>query len=224
MMAWLNFIVAFLAFFLSHSVPIRPRIRAQLIGILGQSGFGLLYSILSLAVLIWLVSAAAQAPYVAVWNPTPWHSWMVVIAMAVACLLVCFSIARPNPFSFGGARNHLFDPAHPGILRWVRHPLLMAIALWAGAHTIANGDLAHVILFGVFTGFALVGMRLVDRRKWREMGKENWSSLRHEVAKSQNIPKPISWNMLFVRLLVSLLLYLALIGLHPTLIGASPLP
>ena len=36
---------------------------------------------------------------------------------------------------------------------------------------VPNGDLAHVILFGTFAGFALLGQRLIDRRKRREMGK-----------------------------------------------------
>jgi len=38
---------------------------------------------------------------------------------------------------------------------------------------IANGDLAHAILFGTFAGFAALGMWVVDRRRRREMA-ETW--------------------------------------------------
>lgn len=49
---------------------------------------------------------------------------------------------------------------------------LWALSLWALAHVVPNGDLAHVILFGNFAAFALLGQRLVDRRRQRDMGNE----------------------------------------------------
>lgn len=67
-------------------------------------------------------------------------------------------------------RNESFDPARPGIVRLHRHPLLLPPALRATAHVVPNDDLAHVILFGTFAGFAMLGRRLIDRRKRREMG------------------------------------------------------
>ncbi|MEI4263705.1 NnrU family protein [Roseovarius sp. D0-M9] len=87
----------------------------------------------------------------------------------------------PIRFSFGGAQNERFDAARPGIVRWSRHPLLLAMALWAAAHIVPNGDLAHVILFGTFAIFALLGGQLIDRRKRHEMGPE-WQRLRRVVA------------------------------------------
>src|SRR3546814_17919639 len=92
--------------------------------------------------------------------------------MAVVCLILALAIGRPNPFSFGGTNNAAFDPARPGIVGWIRHPLLAALALWAGAHAFANGTLAHVLMFGIFAAFALVGGPLIDRRRQRDMGPE----------------------------------------------------
>ncbi len=62
----------------------------------------------------------------------------------------------------------MFDPANPGIVRLCRHQLLLA--LWAASHAVPNGDLAHLILFGTIAIFAVLGTRLVDRRRQREMG------------------------------------------------------
>jgi uncharacterized membrane protein len=132
------------------------------------------------------------------------------------------SIGRPNPFSFGGARNDLFDPARPGIVRWSRHPLLAALALWAAAHVVPNGDLAHVILFGTFAAFAVLGGRLIDRRKRRGMGAD-WQRLRMVV---EDAPL-LSWRWpgdILARLVAAVFLYAMLLWVHPVLFGVSPLP
>ena len=223
-MGWAGFIAAMTTFFVSHSLPLRPHVRARLVLLLGNRGFNVSYSILSLAVLSWLITAAADAPFIAIWDRAPWQTWVPLIAMAGVCLLLCLAIARPNPFSFGGARNDHFDPARPGIIRWMRHPLLVALALWAGAHLVANGDLVDVILFGIFAGFALLGMRLVDRRKRREMGEGDWITLRQQIAAGPFIPRPGWWWKLSVRMSFAAMAYLTLLVLHPVVLGVSPLP
>src|SRR5207248_1720704 len=53
----------------------------------------------------------------------------------------------------------------------------VALALWAFAHLIPNGDLSHVILFGGFGAFAVIGMPTIDRRKRREWGEAEWRRL-----------------------------------------------
>lgn len=118
-MGWFEFALAYVVFFLSHSLPVRPPLRPWLQARLGASGFTLAYSAQSFAVLAWLIAAAG---------------------------------------------------------RWSRHPLLAALALWAAAHVVPNGDLAHLILFGTFAAFAFLGGRLIDRRKRHEMGPE-WQRL-----------------------------------------------
>lgn len=224
MTGWAEFAAAFAAFFISHRVPMRPATRARAEAVLGKRGFILAYSALSLAILVWLVVAAGRAPYVTLWPREPWQAWVPVITMAPVCLLLAFSIARANPLSFGAAQDAPFDPAHPGLLRWVRHPLLLALALWAGAHVVPNGDLAHVILFGLFAGFALLGMKIMDRRKRRLMGAERWRALTDAIHRAPALPHPASWRGAGLRVLAAVLLYGLLIFLHPVVIGVSPLP
>ena len=130
------------------------------------------------------------------------------------------SIGRPNPFSFGGGGYARFDPARPGIVRLTRHPMLFALALWAIGHLVPNGDLAHVILFGSFAGFALMGGALIDRRKRRVMG-EGWARL--DRARQAAWPVPRSLGESVVRVLLGLWLYTILLGAHPYLFGVSPL-
>lgn len=223
-MEWIAFAAAFAVFLLSHSLPLRPAIKRALVARLGARGFSLAYSALSLAMLGWLIHAAAGAPRVALWAWAPWQNHVTLTVMAMVCLLLALSLGRPNPFSFGGALNGTFDPGRPGLVRWVRHPVLLALALWAGGHLLANGELAHVLLFGVFAGFALLGMRLIDRRKRREMGAERWQALRAAVAEAPVFPRPHSWLAIVLRLASGVVGYIALIGLHPFLFGVSPLP
>ena len=224
MMGWASFSAAFAVFFLSHSIPLRPSVKPRLVARLGRGGFTLAYSLLSLVVLAWLIVAAANAPYVELWPRQQWQPWVPLLAMAAVCALVCLAVGRPNPFSFGGAGNDRFDPAHPGIVRWVRHPLLVAATLWAGAHLVPNGDLAHVILFGVFAFFALMGMRIIDARKRRQMGAAQWHDLRRRVAAAPILPAPLNWSGALGRWSAAILLYGMLLGLHPFVLGVSPLP
>lgn len=218
-MDWGEYALAFAAFFLSHSLPVRPPLRRWLVSRLGAAGFGLAYSALSLGVLIWVIGAAGRAPYVPLWEWAPWQNHVVLAVMLPVCVMLAMAIARPNPFSFGGARNAAFDPARPGIVWMARHPLLAALGLWALAHVVPNGDLAHVILFGTFAGFALLGGRLIDKRKQREMGRD-WYDLRAAMAKAP--PVSLSGETLW-RVLAGLLLYALLIWLHPEVIGVDPL-
>ncbi|MCI2398510.1 NnrU family protein [Aliiroseovarius subalbicans] len=216
-MGWIELIAAFAAFFLSHSVPVRPAVKRRLVAQIGARGFTLAYSALSLAVLSWLIVAASRAPFVALWDWAPWHNHVLLGAMALAVWIAAMAVGRPNSLSFGGAQNARFDPLQPGIIGWMRHPLLAALFLWAAAHMLPNGNLAHVILFGTFAGFSLLGMRIIDRRQRRVLGAERWQQL-SATHRSFSITQGG-----MIRSLVAVTLYLLLLWLHGPVIGVSPL-
>jgi len=228
MSGWGEMAAAFAVFLLSHALPARPALRRKLASALGERGYLLAYSLVSMAALAWLVVAAGRAPYVPLWDPAGWQHWMPNLAMPLACLLIAFAVGAPNPLSFGG-REAGFDPANPGIAGVARHPLLLALALWAGSHVVPNGNLAHVALFGAFAGFAMLGMHIIDRRKRRVLGQAAWDRLATRTSnwpfgamlagrwRPAGFPDP-------VRLLLGLLLWAALVVLHPAVIGLSALP
>ncbi len=230
---WLEFIGAGVVFLVSHRVPTMAPVRARLIGVLGERGYLGAYSLLSLVLLAWLIVAAGRAPYVGLWTPPVWAYWVPVLAMPIVCAFVAFSVAAPNPLSFGGAHDDRFDPGRPGIAGIARHGLLWALAIWSAAHIPPNGNLAHVILFGVFAAFALLGQRIVDRRKRRQLGDARW---RHLAAATSAWPLQAllsgrwrprfegAWQSILVRTVAAILLYLVLVVLHPAVIGVSPLP
>lgn len=226
---WGELAAAFAVFLASHALPARPAVRRPLTAALGERGYLIAYSTVSVAVLAWLIVAAGRAPFVPLWPYAAWQAWLANLVMPLVCLLVAFAVGAPNPLSFGG-RAGGFDPVHPGIAGVARHPLLLALALWAGVHALVNGDLAHLLLFGGFAGFALLGMRALDRRRRRQLGEAEWALLAARTSAwplaalvdGRWRPRPCWPDAL--RLALGVLLWLALLALHPTVIGVSPLP
>ena len=216
-MGWIEFSVALLAFYLAHLLPgLAPQLRAW-------PRFHLAYGLASLALLVWVIAAAGRAPVVLLWDQAGWMRWLVNLAMPVAILLICLALGAVNPLSFGG-RSQGFDPARPGLAGVVRHPLLWALLIWAGAHALVNGDLAHVILFGGFAAYALVGMWALDARKARDWGRGMWVT---RASGTSNIPFRGNWRSYRpapMRMGLAVLIWAALWHLHLPVIGASPHP
>lgn len=217
MNGWLTFAGTFVLFFASHSIPVRPPIKRHLVRYVGARGFTIVYSALSLLMLALLIWGARQASFLLLWSEAPWHRPMVWLGMFATCLIFALSIGRPNPFSFGGRNNDKFDPSKPGIVGYLRHPLLTALALWALMHMLANGDLAHVLLFGTLTCFALVGRRILDMRKRRELGPEHWARLWSETRQQRQMLQPTRDTVL--RIGAGVIAYSILVALHPVVIG-----
>ncbi len=217
---WTNYAAAFAVFFASHIVLVRPPVRPWLVTALTQRGFTAAYSVLSLAILWWLIEAAQAAPYVELWAWAPWQNWVPIVTMLPVCLILAFGLGIPNPFSFGGTHNDRFDPQRPGIVRWIRHPILAALFLWSAAHMVPNGNLAHVILFGAFAIFSLLGMKLIDRRRQREMGAD-WSRLLEASRQSAREGK-VPFGNTILRLALGILIYAAISHLHPFFAGVDP--
>lgn len=229
MTGWLEFVAALALFFSAHTLPVRPHMRRRLVERLGERGFLVGYSLLSLLILTWLIIAAGRTPYIELWPFETWQLWAPNVAMPIVCLLLALSIGAPNPLSFGGGDNGTFDPAHPGIAGVVRHPMLWALALWSVSHLVPNGDLAHAILFGLFAGFSLLGMSIIDRRKRRQMGDAAWAEAAHATS-----PWPLAsliqgrWRptgqVPWARVSIAIVIYLVLLLSHGHVIGVSPWP
>ena len=169
-MEWAEFSIALAAFLGSHVIPVR--FRAPLVATLGKRGYVLAYSALSLGLLYWLIVAAGRAPYAELWPQEPWMRWLVNLAMPLAVLAA----------------------ATAGMAG-----LMAAFALWAGAHLLANGDVAHAVLFGLLLVYALFGLAVMARR---------------------GVALRLTWP----RLLAAALIWAGLFHLHPLVIGVSPLP
>lgn len=222
-----EFLVALAIFILSHVLPARTGLRDRLAASIGERAYLIFYSLLSLLLLAWLISAALRAPYVPLWELRTWHYHVPLALMVPASILFVGGAVAPNPLSIGFSAR-LYDAARPGLVGITRHPMLWAFALWSFAHVVPNGDLVPVIMFGGFGLFALAGMAIVDRRRRRALGEE-WTRL---AARTSVIPFAAllagraSWRWragdLAVAIVGGLLLYFALLRLHPLVFGIDP--
>lgn len=207
------------AFVLSHLIPALPPVRARLIGWLGRRAYFMAYGLVSLVLLLALIHAAANAPYVELWPATGLTLAVPRLVMPIAIVLAVAGLLAPNPLSMSVSRNP-FDPLRPGIAGIVRHPVLWALLIWSLAHVIANGDVAHIVLFGTFAAMSVLAMRSTDRRRQAKLGRVEWQLL---SARAPQMPLLASlragWRPAFsatvaLHLLLGLALYVLLAVSH----------
>jgi uncharacterized membrane protein len=128
------------------------------------------FSIVSLAAIVWLVMAYKDAPYVATWGILEWWKPIAMILMLPAVFLAVIGLTTPNPTSVGQEGRVARSPE--GVVRVTRHPFLIGVGMWAVVHLIANGDVASFIFFGALAVTALAGTVSIDakRRRTRRAG------------------------------------------------------
>lgn len=180
---WGELATAMTVFLLTHAIPARPALRGCLVILVGRRVYLIAYSVVSILVLAWVISAAANAPYLELWPRADWQSLVPAVGMLLASILAVFALTMPNPLSLGPKRD--FDPDHPGVAGFVRHPLLWAMLIWSISHMFPNGDLSHVVMFWLFATLSGGGMFLLDRRSRRMLGDTVWRQLSR---KTSNIP------------------------------------
>lgn len=187
-------ILGLLIFLGVHSVRIfaddwRTRTRTRL----GENTFKGLYSVLSLVglgLLIWGFGLARETP-TQLWLPP---KGMRHLAALLNMLTFVFLAAAYVPGNAIKARVH--------------HPMVLGVKTWAFAHLIANGNLAHVLLFGAFLAWAVLDFISARRRD-----------------RAQNIhypPGTLSATLLSVAVGIVLAAAFAL-WFHGWLIGIKPL-
>src|SRR5690606_4149921 len=111
------------AFFLGiHFFVSGTALRDAIVRVVGERAFLGLFSLVSLAALVWIGFAYARAPLLPFWATPLWFRPVALVLMLVAFLLVAIGVTTPNPTATGGeARLAAAEPAR-GIVRVTRHP------------------------------------------------------------------------------------------------------
>ena len=133
-----------------HSVRIvAENWRTQAISKLGEKAWKGGYSLISLvgfALLVWGFSLARETP-VSLWVPPMGMRHAASLLTLFAFVLLLATYVPGNSIK---ARLH--------------HPMLLSVKLWALAHLLSNGNLAHVLLFGGFLLWAVLCFRAARQR------------------------------------------------------------
>jgi uncharacterized membrane protein len=128
-----------------HVVPAFG-LRGILAARLGERGYKLLFSVVSVAGLILTGIGYGQAPYEQIFEPSQTARTFLPFAMGIAFVLVAVANV-------------------PGRVRQLlRHPMLVGVLLWAALHLLANGDLASNIMFGAFALWAVFAILSAEQR------------------------------------------------------------
>jgi uncharacterized membrane protein len=187
-------LVAGLIVFLGiHSISIvAPNFRDQValsMGALPWRGIYSLISLIGFVLIVWGYGLARREPLL-LYNPPFWTHYVTAVLM-----LPVFPM--------------LFAPYFPGRIKAaLKHPMLVAVKLWAVAHLISNGMLADVLLFGGFLIWAVA-----DR-----------ISYRHRTQRPLQTAPPAARNDAIV-VIAGLAIYaLFVLWLHQKWIGVAPLP
>ena len=93
------------------------------------------------------------------------------------------------------------------VKRFIRHPQLTGLVIWAAGHLLANGDNRSLVLFGMLGLWAIVEMMLISRR---------------EGAWARPDPMPLTGEIRPV--VAGLVIFAAFLFAHPYLFGVSPIP
>ena len=186
-------VVGLIIFLGIHSISIvAPTFRDGMAARLGAGPWRGVYSLISLVgfvLLIWGYGLARREPVV-LYSPPFWTRDVTALLM-----LPVFPL--------------LFAPYFPGRIKaTLKHPMLVAVKLWAVAHLISNGMLADVVLFGGFLAWAVA-----DR-----------ISFKHRTQRPLQGAPPSPRNDVIV-VVVGLALYVLFVfWLHQKLIGVPPIP
>lgn len=138
-------------FFAVHLIPTRPQLRERVIARVGSMPYRGLFALASLVALVLIVMGYGQMQHLGSGNPELWvpPSWTRHLTMLLMLPALVLLVAAYVPSRIRAA---------------VRHPMLMAVTLWAFAHLLVNGDLASVLLFGSFLVWGLYDMSSASRR------------------------------------------------------------
>ena len=178
----------------AHSVriwadPWRDRMLARL-GEAKWKGLHALTSAIGLGLLIWGFGLARQEP-VQLWIPPNGVRHLASVLMLGSFVLLAAAYVPGNRIK---AR--------------LRHPMVLSVKLWALAHLLANGNLAHGVLFGAFLVWAVLSFRAARRRdRLAGMGPDTGSTGATGVAVAIGVAAWLAFTLY----------------LHGLLIGVRPL-
>lgn len=203
-----SLIAAVLFLVASHALPANRSVRTVLTERMGMRGFRALHSLVSVLALAAVVAAYRQAePGLWIWYPAFEARWLTIAVMLpVAVLLVCRFTQRP------AGEPH-------GVYRITTTPGSMAVLLWSLGHLAAMGDQRRVILFAGMLVIALVSL-VRNAGVARPRGLLGTIPFARVLTGRERLaPGEIGvW-----RPLAGVLLYAALLALHPLVFGVDPL-
>jgi uncharacterized membrane protein len=142
-------IVGLVLFLGVHTLTTQRDLRARLIKEMGEGGYKIAYTLVSLAgfaLIVWGFAHYRATGWIEIWSPPRALKHLNTALMLPAVILVVAAYLRGRIYTA------------------VKHPMLAGVKLWAFGHLLANGDLGGIILFGSFLAWAVFDRISLKRR------------------------------------------------------------
>ena len=136
-------------------------LRGRLVSWLGEGPFKGLYSLVLIGLMALIVLAYRAAPAVPLWSLGDIGGLIAIAGSWLGLVLIVASFLSPR--AEDGTRI---------VHQLTRHPMNWGIALLTGAHALAVGEVAALVLFGGMMLLAVYGSLLLDRRQRAAAGSE----------------------------------------------------
>lgn len=143
-------ILGLLLFLGGHALTLMQDVRATLIARMGESAYKGLYSAasaLGLVLIIWGFGAYRAGGYIPVWEP-PKALTHLALLLNLPIFILLAAVYLPGRIKAAA-----------------KHPMLLAVKIWATAHLLANGDLGSMLLFGSFLAWGVMARISAKRRE-----------------------------------------------------------
>jgi uncharacterized membrane protein len=174
---------------LAHLFPIVAHsARDRAAAAVGENAWKGLFSLVILAGLVLMVIGYQRAEFVNVWYPPAWGWHLNNLLMLIAVGLFAASHSKGNA------------------KRFVRHPMLLSVIVWAAAHLLVNGDQASLVLFGGLALWAAVSIFATNARDGAWVRPE---------------PKPVKKDLILIG--ITLVVYGVIAWIH-VLLGYGVFP
>ena len=165
-----------------------PATRDRLIGKLGNGPYRGLFALDIVIAIVLIVIGYRSAAIAPVYVPPLYGSPIITGMMLLSFILLAAANAPGN------------------LKRFVRHPMLTGMAVWSGAHLLANGDQRSIILFGGLGAWAIVAMLTISLRDG------GWEK-----------PNAVAYSRDLMTIVASAALFAIVLYVHEAVIGVSPL-
>lgn len=148
----LEFAIGIVLFFGIHSIAIvAPGWRNDMVRRMGAVPWKAVYGLVSIVGIVLLIKGYGDLRWTStvLYTPPGWlrHVGMLLLVPVFPLLLATY---LPGRISSG-----------------VRHPMLLAVKVWALAHLLMNGRAVDLVLFGAFLAWAVADRIAVKRRSSR---------------------------------------------------------